>query len=84
MLNIHRTVTELRDAPCSSIAGEKEQHVGADRWRRPAETEAVFDCADIFVNHRRSDAAAGSWRAVLFLLWTPSPVFKSLNHFKVD
>lgn len=50
MLNIHRTITELRDAPRACIAGEKEQQVGADRWRRPAETEAVFDCADIFVN----------------------------------
>lgn len=47
MLNIHRTVTELRDAPRASIAGEKEQHVGADRWRRPAETEAVFDFVQI-------------------------------------
>lgn len=29
---------QLGDALCVSIAGEKEQHVGTDRWRRPAKT----------------------------------------------
>lgn len=61
---------QLGDALCVSIAGEKEQHVGTDRWRRPAKTQVVFDCADI-CKPRRSDAAAGSWKAVLFQLWTP-------------